>query len=382
RAEGIYPGTLPLDRVEVLVTNGNPSRVNIKQLGGRVMEMIKLSTTSTIIPADTKSKDKGKGIMVEEPKPLKKKQQVEMDEEYARKLQKNIWKKKRAEHYRALMRLQHKKKSREEKRFSTSKAKNFSDDFLLNTLGSMFEKPDEQAQVWKNQKSIHSQAKVKSWKLLESCGVHIIKFSTTQLVLLVERRYLLSRFTLDQMLNAVRLRVEEESKMSLELLSFGVDAAMDLKEKQYVFNAVGEEVSAARQKMMLLDSATERSLMLLSQVKTPFEVAFLELVKLIIVSSHRYPIQVLVFMPLDNLEFSDSDDSTLRINITSILPVDSKMVELLTFTPPIGDSSEGMLVVAYKFLNPHCPRHQVFNPLDVPVICCLCLGDRSSILAA
>nr|GEY74795.1 hypothetical protein [Tanacetum cinerariifolium] len=44
------------------------------------------STTSLIIPADTKSKDKGKGIMVEEPKHLKKKQQVEMDEEYARKL--------------------------------------------------------------------------------------------------------------------------------------------------------------------------------------------------------------------------------------------------------------------------------------------------------
>nr|GEY65009.1 uncharacterized mitochondrial protein AtMg00810-like [Tanacetum cinerariifolium] len=43
-------------------------------------------TTSSIIPADTKSKDKGKGIMVEEPKPLKKKQQVKMDEEYARKL--------------------------------------------------------------------------------------------------------------------------------------------------------------------------------------------------------------------------------------------------------------------------------------------------------
>nr|GEW57831.1 putative ribonuclease H-like domain-containing protein [Tanacetum cinerariifolium] len=46
----------------------------------------KESTTSSIIPADTKSKDKGKGIMVEEPKPLKKKQQIEMDEEYARKL--------------------------------------------------------------------------------------------------------------------------------------------------------------------------------------------------------------------------------------------------------------------------------------------------------
>nr|GEW45780.1 hypothetical protein [Tanacetum cinerariifolium] len=105
-------------------------------------------------------------------------------------------------------------------RFSTSKPKNFSDDFLLTTLGAMFEKPDVQAQVWKNQKTIHGQAKVKSWKLLESCGVYIITFSTTQLILLVERSYPLSRFTLDQMLNAVRLRVEEESEVSLELLRF------------------------------------------------------------------------------------------------------------------------------------------------------------------
>nr|GEV21790.1 hypothetical protein [Tanacetum cinerariifolium] len=33
-------------------------------------------------PTQTKSKDKGKGIMVEEPKPMKKKQQVELDEAY------------------------------------------------------------------------------------------------------------------------------------------------------------------------------------------------------------------------------------------------------------------------------------------------------------
>nr|GEX58354.1 hypothetical protein [Tanacetum cinerariifolium] len=71
-----------------------------------------------------------------------------------------------------------------------------------------------------HQLSVHGQAKVKSWKLLDSCGVHIITFTTTQLILLVERRYLLSRFTLDQMLNAVRLIVEEQSEMSLELLRF------------------------------------------------------------------------------------------------------------------------------------------------------------------
>nr|GEV61760.1 hypothetical protein [Tanacetum cinerariifolium] len=52
---------------------------------GVVIRDLKEEST-TIIPAETKSKDKGKRIMVEEPKPLKKKQQVEMDEEYARKL--------------------------------------------------------------------------------------------------------------------------------------------------------------------------------------------------------------------------------------------------------------------------------------------------------
>nr|GEX50936.1 putative ribonuclease H-like domain-containing protein [Tanacetum cinerariifolium] len=44
------------------------------------------STTSTIIPTEAKSKDKGKEILVEEPKPLKKKQQIEQDEQYAREL--------------------------------------------------------------------------------------------------------------------------------------------------------------------------------------------------------------------------------------------------------------------------------------------------------
>nr|GFB49545.1 hypothetical protein [Tanacetum cinerariifolium] len=38
----------------------------------------------------TKSKDKGKSIMVEEPKPIKKKQQVKMDEAYARKLHEEL----------------------------------------------------------------------------------------------------------------------------------------------------------------------------------------------------------------------------------------------------------------------------------------------------
>nr|GEX91601.1 reverse transcriptase domain-containing protein [Tanacetum cinerariifolium]GEY12431.1 reverse transcriptase domain-containing protein [Tanacetum cinerariifolium]GEY12436.1 reverse transcriptase domain-containing protein [Tanacetum cinerariifolium] len=50
--------------------------------------------------------------------------------------------------------------------------------------------------------------------------------------------------------------------------SFEVDAAMELEEKHKVFNAAGEKLSAGKHKLMLLDTATERRLLLLSQVKT------------------------------------------------------------------------------------------------------------------
>nr|GEV57278.1 hypothetical protein [Tanacetum cinerariifolium] len=46
--------------------------------------------------------------------------------------------------------------------FSTSKPTNFSDEYLLLTLKTMFEKPDEQDAVWKNQRSVHGLALVKS----------------------------------------------------------------------------------------------------------------------------------------------------------------------------------------------------------------------------
>nr|GEX87068.1 hypothetical protein [Tanacetum cinerariifolium] len=105
-------------------------------------------------------------------------------------------------------------------RFSTSKPNNFCDEYLLSTLKTMFGRPDGQDNVWKDQRSVHGQALVKSWKLLTSCGVHIISFTTTQIILLVERRYTLLKFTLEQMINVVRLQVEEQSEMSLELIRF------------------------------------------------------------------------------------------------------------------------------------------------------------------
>nr|GEX20725.1 putative ribonuclease H-like domain-containing protein [Tanacetum cinerariifolium] len=105
-----------------------------------------------------------------------------------------------------------------QERFHSSKPKKISDDFLLNTFKTMFQKPNVEATIWREQRGRYGLAKVKSWKLLESCGVHIITFITTQMILLVERKYPLTRFTLEQMFNNVRLEVEDESEMSLELL--------------------------------------------------------------------------------------------------------------------------------------------------------------------
>nr|GEU95243.1 hypothetical protein [Tanacetum cinerariifolium] len=287
------------------------------------------STPSVVMHSEPKSKDKGKGILVEEPKPLKKQAQIEQDEAYAKELEaklnaninwneviKHVKRKVKQDNvvlrYQALKRkpqtkaharkymmvylknmagfkmdffkeeeaskaIKRKSKSSEEKavkkqkldeeveelkthlqlvsndeddvyteatplalklinefcredleilwqivqeRFASLKLKNFSDDFLLNTLKIMFEKPNVEDQVWKNQRGNYGLAKVKSWKLLESCGVHIITFTTTQMILLVERKYPLTRFTLDQILNNVRLEVEKESEVSLELLRF------------------------------------------------------------------------------------------------------------------------------------------------------------------
>nr|GEW69196.1 hypothetical protein [Tanacetum cinerariifolium] len=108
----------------------------------------------------------------------------------------------------------------------------------------MFEEPDGQDAIWRNQKSVHGLALVKRWKLLTLCGVHVITLSIVQLFLLVERRYPLSRFTLEQLVNVARLQVKEESKMSLELLRS--------KKNTKCISAVNEELTAAKHKLMLL----------------------------------------------------------------------------------------------------------------------------------
>nr|GEU96802.1 xylulose kinase-1 [Tanacetum cinerariifolium] len=58
-----------------------------RRKGVEIRDPEETATPSIIIHTELKSKDKGKGIMVHEPKPLKNKTQIEQDEAYARELE-------------------------------------------------------------------------------------------------------------------------------------------------------------------------------------------------------------------------------------------------------------------------------------------------------
>nr|GEX29558.1 hypothetical protein [Tanacetum cinerariifolium] len=225
-----------------------------KRRGVVIQDTKETATTSVIVHSEVKSKDKGKGILIEEPK-LKKEQvkrrekqdnkvmryqalkRKPMTEAQARKnmmiylknmvgFKMDFFKgmtyneirpifEKHCNSIRAFLKKEEEEVTLQEKRqdcandddddvyteatplaskalwklvkerFESTEPKNFSNDFLLNTFKIMFEKPNVEANM----------------------------------ILLVEKKYPLTHFTLKQMLNNVRLEVEEESKMSLELLS-------------------------------------------------------------------------------------------------------------------------------------------------------------------
>nr|GEY65406.1 hypothetical protein [Tanacetum cinerariifolium] len=177
---------------------------------------------SSDTPAETsKVKDKGKGILIEDPKPIKKKDQIEMDAKYARKLQEEI-NKEHEEAYKNInwnATLDHEAQEADDLRKRLEIVQDEDDDVFVEATPLA-----QKDAIWRNQKSVHGLALVKRWKLLTSCSFHVITLSTVQLFLLVERRYPLSRFTLEQLVNVARLQVEEESEMSLELLRAASDA--------------------------------------------------------------------------------------------------------------------------------------------------------------
>nr|GEU99620.1 hypothetical protein [Tanacetum cinerariifolium] len=211
-----------------VVTTAGATKVSVprKRRGVSIQDPEKTTTTATMQPK-VQAKDKGKAILIEEPKPLKAnevnegvkvletgvRQEKDVEVESSKRedatplaskiliVDYKIHTKRNRPYFMIIradgnhmlfisLRTMLKNLDREDleslwiivrDRFEKTKPKNYSDDYLLNTLKIMFEKPNVEA----------------------------------------SRMYPLTHFTLEQMLTNVRLQVEDESKMSLELLRLG-----------------------------------------------------------------------------------------------------------------------------------------------------------------
>nr|GFB43860.1 hypothetical protein [Tanacetum cinerariifolium] len=195
-----------------------------KRRGVVIQDPEEKAAASVIVHSKVKSKDKGKGILIEEPKPLKRQAQVKHDEAFARQLEaelngninwNDVLEQKAAKKQRIVEEAKELKRDLQivvnddddifteatplaskrliKERFKSTEPKNFSDDFLLNTFKIMFEKPNVEANIWREQKGRYD----------DPTGCEEIPLDT---------------LTLEQILNNVRLEVEEVSEMSLELL--------------------------------------------------------------------------------------------------------------------------------------------------------------------
>nr|GEY96152.1 hypothetical protein [Tanacetum cinerariifolium] len=173
-------------------------------------------------PAETpKVKDKGKGILVETPKPMKKKDQIELDAEYAKKLHEEINK-----DYEEFTRFD------ENMRF-LFKSREEMEEEDQEIIKSINETPAQKAAKRRklSEEAQEAEDLKKRLEVVEDEEDDVFVEATPlaskvpvvdyQIVLIDNKpRYPLSRFTLEQLVNVTRLQVKEESEMSLELLRF------------------------------------------------------------------------------------------------------------------------------------------------------------------
>nr|GEW59857.1 hypothetical protein [Tanacetum cinerariifolium] len=162
-------------------------------------------------PAETPTmKDKGKGILIEVPKHMKKKDQVEMDAEYAKKLQKEL-DKEREEAYKNI-----------DWNVALDHVQSKEPQYIKRNHG-IKKKPQSESEARKNM--------ISYLKNTEGYKMEFFKGKMyDQILPIFQARHPLLRFTLEQLVNVERLQVEEESEMSLELLR--VDAASSMPMRQ------------------------------------------------------------------------------------------------------------------------------------------------------
>nr|GEU41147.1 hypothetical protein [Tanacetum cinerariifolium] len=177
------------------------------------------TTTSVIVHFEVKSKDKGKGILVEEPKPLKRQAQIKQDEAFARELKvelnANI-------NWDDVMEQVKKKEKQDNTHYNSIQAFLEKRENEIEEEGSKRKDDSPEQRAAKKQRIDEKEEELKRHLQIIANDDNDVYTEATPLVLkmilLVEKKYPFTRFTLEQMLNSVRLEVEEESEMSTELL--------------------------------------------------------------------------------------------------------------------------------------------------------------------
>ncbi|GKB11315.1 hypothetical protein Tco_0845238 [Tanacetum coccineum] len=87
---------------------------------------------------------------------------------------------------------------------------------LWGDLKVMFE-PDKRSDVWR----ILQRYRVTIWKLIDSSGVHFVRFENVHIFMLVEKRYPLTPITFTNMLNK-KLKTDHQNEMCYQLLKLMV----------------------------------------------------------------------------------------------------------------------------------------------------------------
>nr|GEZ62321.1 hypothetical protein [Tanacetum cinerariifolium] len=176
-----------------------------------------------------KVKDKGKGILVETPKPMKKKDQIELDVEYARKLHEEI-NKDDVEYQGMKKRPQTESEARKNMMIYLKNTAGYKMDFFKGmSYADISQKATKRRKL--NEEAQEAEALKKQLEIVNDEDDDVFTKATPlrrkvpvvdyEIVMINNKpRYPLSKFTLEQLVNVARLQVEEESEMSLELLRF------------------------------------------------------------------------------------------------------------------------------------------------------------------
>nr|GEX59487.1 hypothetical protein [Tanacetum cinerariifolium] len=203
-----------------------------RRRGVVIQDLEETAATLVIMHSEVQSKDKGKGILIEEPKPLKGQAQIDMDEAFARQLEAEL---NANINWNDVI-----EKARKNMMIYLKNMAGFKMNFFKEEEVIVQEKDIKEEWSKRKGKSLEQKIAKKQMMNKEAKELkrHLQIVANDDDDVYTEATPLASMVHVEQMLNNVRFKVKEESEMSLELLrlvrrqlneGFGVDAVHDFK---------------------------------------------------------------------------------------------------------------------------------------------------------